>query len=138
MDNYEKFVEENTKLNETYLELFKKDLTEKGLSEKTIKNHMSNAELYINDYLTYYEIIPALQGWKSVGMFFGYWFIRKALWASPANIKSTASSVKKFYKCMLENNLIEASNYEYVDYVIKEQMEYWIEDYLNLYGEKGE
>ena len=138
MDNYEKFVEENTKLNETYLELFKKDLTDKGLSEKTIKNHMSNAELYINDYLTYYEIIPALHGWKSVGMFFGYWFIRKALWASPDNIKSTASSVKKFYKCMLENNLIEASNYEYVDYVIKEQMEYWIEDYLNLYGEKGE
>lgn len=36
--------------NEKYLEIFLTDLEESGLSQKTIRSHMSNAYFYINDY----------------------------------------------------------------------------------------
>jgi hypothetical protein len=42
-----------------------------------------------------------------VGMFFGWFYIRKCLWSTPNNIRTTAASLKKFYKCMCEFGHIE-------------------------------
>lgn len=51
MADYEIKVEENRKRNEKYIKEFEAWLNEKGFVKKTIRKHLSNVELYINDYL---------------------------------------------------------------------------------------
>ena len=47
-EEYERKCAEIRKKNEQYLELFAEDM--KGLSDKTAKNHLANAEFYINEF----------------------------------------------------------------------------------------
>ena len=47
----EEEVKKNYKRNEKFLSEFDKYLVNNKLSDKTIRNHMSNVSLYINDYL---------------------------------------------------------------------------------------
>lgn len=82
----------NEKENMKYLELFKNKLESDGLSNSTIKEHVFN----IRFYLTYYEYIPMENGMSHICEFFSDWFIRKAMWSTPASIKSNISSLKKF------------------------------------------
>ncbi len=56
MENYKLELEQNRKRNEKYMGEFEQWLAEKNLSDKTIRKHLSNIDLYINDYLNYYEI----------------------------------------------------------------------------------
>ena len=59
-------------------------------------------------------------------MFLGYWFIRKAMWASQSSIKENASSLKKFYQCMLEKGFIEQQDLDELKLTIKEEMPEWL------------
>jgi len=43
----------------------------------------------------------------------------------PASIKTTAASLKKFYRCMREGGHIDADDYEEVKWTIKEFMPDW-------------
>lgn len=54
-DAWEKKVEENHKRNEKFIEEFESWLIQKDLAKKTIRKHLNNASLYINDYLNYYD-----------------------------------------------------------------------------------
>ena len=100
MGDYEKYEEDSKKIrkvNERLLNEFETWLKSFGLSEKTINNHVSNIDFYINEYLLYEDATEARNGADAVGMFLGYWFIRKAMWASKSSIKGNATSLKKFY-----------------------------------------
>lgn len=111
------------KTNDKMLKLFKKSLT--GLTEKTISNHLDNADFYINDYLLYRCGYSFEQGITEINEFFGYFFIRKCTWSTPGNIKTTAVSIKKFYKCMMENGKIGNDDYTYLCDTIKAGMKEW-------------
>jgi len=52
-------------------------------------------------------------------MFLGYWFIKKAMWASQASIKSNAASLKKFYAFLLEKGLVEQEDLIELEETIK-------------------
>jgi hypothetical protein len=106
---------------------FQKSLLEKNLAAKTTKEHVQNVDFYINTYLLYEEAIPAKEGAGQITMFLGYWFPRKALWASPSSVKSIAASLKKFYTFMRENGEIEAEDLEEFKEAIKEDMEEWLD-----------
>lgn len=125
-------IEEKVKRNKKFLEEFKSWLKNKGLAEKTINSHVDNAELYIDDYLVYYEGATAEEGVGLVFMFLNDWFIRKCMWSSASSIKSTASSIKKFYQFMCENGYVEKSDYNKLCNEIKENMDTFI-DSLNEY-----
>ena len=132
--DYEKYEKDCTKIreeNETYLALFEKDLIASGLSAKTVGRHVSNASFYINDFLLYDDANPMCEGTKCVHSFFGDFFIRKCMWSTPASIKSTAASLKKFYKCMLQHGYIDKESYDYLCFDIKENMEDWQEECAN-------
>ena len=53
--------------------------------------------------------------------------IRKCMWSTPSTVKTTATSLKKFYKSMAEHGKIEKKDYDYVCHDIKESMAYWQE-----------
>lgn len=128
MFDYEEYEKECDKIRETnneYLVLFEEDLQSAGLAPKTIKKHISNVDFYINEYVLREEPRPMEDGTGMIDMFLGYFFIRKCMWSTPGTIKSTASSIKKFYKCMLDHNRIDKSDYDYLCSEIKENMEQW-------------
>lgn len=130
MDDYEKYEEDCKKIrisNEQLLNEFGDWLKSSGLVEKTINNHVSNIDFYINEFLLYEEATEAKEGVISVNMFLGYWFIKKAMWASRASIKQNATGLKKFYTFMLEKELIDKEELIDLKETIKEGMPEWLE-----------
>jgi site-specific recombinase XerD len=101
-------------------------LSDKGLAEKTIERHVENVEFYINTFLLYSDAVPAKKGASEVWSFFGDWFIRKAIWASPTSIKQIAASLKKFYTFMHEQGHIDTDDLQELKETIKEEMPEWV------------
>ena len=63
---WEKKVEANHKKNEKFIQEFEEWLNPKGFVKKTIRKHINNASLYINDYLNYYDAEKVENGVYSV------------------------------------------------------------------------
>ena len=111
--------------NDKFLKEFRVWLENQGLSEKTISRHIDNASFYINEYLPREGERPMEYGPKLLDSFFRYFFIRKCMWSTPGTIKTTAASLKKFYRCMMERGYISRSDYEFVCSEIREGMDDW-------------
>ena len=126
-DEYEKKCEKLKKENEVYLEWFKQDLEEKGLKPKTIRNHLENMDLYLNEYLQYEDANSMEKGIDMASDFLGYWFIRKCLWSSPDTVRSCSASIKKFYKSMLARGKVSQEDYDMLVFMIKDNLEDWMD-----------
>lgn len=135
-DEYEKLCEQQRDANAKYIDIFEKDLKEAGLKPKTINNHLSNIDLYINEYLLRIEPLEMSKGCGyEIDGFIGNFFIRKCVWSTPATVKSTAASIKKFYKSMLEHGHVDKDSYQKLTGEIKDSMEMWqteCEEYNNF------
>ena len=130
MENYkdlEKKVKENYKRNKKFINEFENWLIEKDLAKKTIKKHINNASLYIDDYLNYYDAETMEDGIYSVNGFLGGWFIEKCLWSSRTSLKETAASIKKFYDCMSEKEYVARDDYKILCREIKDNMDEYLE-----------
>lgn len=131
MDNYKEYEEKmknNQKENKKYIKEFEEWLKKKNLTLKTIKNHVSNTELYIEDFLNYYDASSMEEGCYRIEDFLGDWYIRKCMWSTAGNLKTTATSIKKFYQCMLELGHIDQEHYDELQSTIKDNMDIWIEE----------
>ncbi len=80
--DYEKQCERVRQENANLLDEFAGWLAAKGLSETTARRHRENMDFYLNHFLLYEDAERAEAGVHMAGMFLGYWFIRKAMWAS--------------------------------------------------------
>jgi site-specific recombinase XerD len=108
------------------LDAFDQWLAAKGLSEKTIEQHVRNVEFYINTFLLYSDAVPAKEGTSEVWSFFGDWFIRKTLWASQNSMRQIAVSLKRFYTFMHEQGQIDADDLAGLKDKVKEEMPNWL------------
>ena len=63
--------------------------------------------------------------------YFDWFFIHKCMWSTPAIIKTTAASLKKFYKCMMEKGHITKDAYTNLTDTFKYSMEDWLTDCEN-------
>ena len=126
LDQYEKDCKRIRNNNAVLLEEFANSLGEKNLAENTIKKHCSNVDFFINEYLLYEETKEATEGPEYIGDFLGFWFIRKAMWASPAAIKGNAASLKIFYRFMHNIGKISKESLDELKQTIKEEMPEWI------------
>ena len=125
MDDYAKYEIECQRIrssNEDLLDEFKKWLQDSGLVSKTIKKHIENIDFYINEYLLYEDATNPEDGIDEIGMFLGYWFIKKAMWASAASITSNAASLKKFYTYLHEQGKVSGEDLGFLKERIKEEM----------------
>lgn len=129
MDDYEQYeanCKKIRKFNNKLLHDFEVWLETSKLKEKTIRRHINNVDFYINEFLLYEDAVEAKDGASEIGMFLGYWFIKKAMWASSAQIKSNAGSLKKFYTFLFENEQIDKEELDDLKTRIKEDMPEWI------------
>jgi site-specific recombinase XerD len=135
VDSYEEYEEACRAIRKENAELldgFVSWLQDKGLSEKTIRRHLQNVDLYLDAFLLYDDATPAAEGVDQVGHFLGYWFIRKALWASPNSIRQSAASLKKFYQFMVERGLVDREALDDLKAEIREELPEW-QDALRRY-----
>ena len=129
-DEYEKYEQECERIrteNEKLLEEFAEWLSAKGLASKTIREHCENIDFYVNHFLLYEEALEPPEGVSYADMFLGYWFIRKAMWASKWSIKSNGASLKKFYTFMHEKGKVTKEELDELKRDIKEGMPEWLE-----------
>jgi len=138
MDKFEQEVNKIREDNKTHLSEFEKWLTDKGLVKKTIDNHVSNVDFYINAYLTRYDAEDVTQGCfeGNLNGFLGDFFIHKTAWSSCSQIKSNAASFKKFYAFMLEKGVIKQSDYDELRETIKLDMPEWLTEMKRLEDEE--
>lgn len=123
MENIEKKIKENQTRNKKFIKEFEEWLKEKSLSDKTIKKHISNVDIFINDYLNYYDVETAEEGITSVYSFLSGWFIEKCMWATPYTTKEEAASIKKFYAYMSEKGYVEKEDYKFLCEELKDSMD---------------
>jgi intergrase/recombinase len=114
------------KSNEALLAEFAEWLQASGLSSQTISDHVENVDFYINEYLLYEEPVEPQDGIRAVDNFLGYWFIRKAMWASESSIKSNAASLKKFYTFLHSRGLVSQKDLDDLKRTIKDEMPEWL------------
>ena len=138
---YQVYENECNKIRETnagLLELFEKNLAAQGLSGRTIRRHMSNADIYINDFLLHDDIHPMENGVHMLNGYLGDFFIRKDLSSTPGAIRTAAASIKKFYRCMLEHGKIKKEDYDRLCWEIHDEMELWQEECAAFNACEGE
>lgn len=133
MDDYEIYeaeCEKRKEENHTFLIGFTRYLESKKVSKKTIDKHVNNINFYINDFLLYESPERACEGVNQLNYFLGYWFIRKAMWASPTSIKENITSLKHFYTYM--NRIGQVTEEELLDMKeqIKESKGEWIKSVI--------
>ena len=129
MNDYKKYEQDCKtirKANKGLLGEFETWLKSAGFSQKTIANHLANIDFYINEYLLYEEATEAKDGVMAVNTFLGYWFVKKALWASRSSIRSYAASLKKFYTFMYEKGMIDQEELAELKETLKEGMPEWL------------
>ena len=132
MKDLEKKIEEKKKRNKKFMKEFEEYLKEKNLKDKTIKKHLSNVDLFINDYLNYYDIETPEEGINSVYSFLSGWFIEKCMWATVYTTKETAASIKKFYAYMSEKGYVKKEDYKELCEELKDSMDEILE-YLDAF-----
>jgi site-specific recombinase XerD len=128
-DEYRKYEEACERIREKNKQLlsdFASWLRQKGLAEKTIRQHTQNIDFYINEYLLYEDAQEAAEGVGQAGMFLGYWFIKKAAWSSAASIRSNAASLKKFYDFMQARGLVDEESVRDLRETLREGMPEWL------------
>ena len=127
--DYEKKVKKVEKENNALLEEFRQSMINAGLAESTVNKHLDNANFYINEFLLETEeVYTAAEGCEFIDSFLGDFFIRKCMWSTPSTIKTTASSLKKFYRFMLDKGAIDEEDYAFVCSEIKDNMAEWQEE----------
>ncbi len=129
MTEYEEYERKCSLIREENMELldsFESWIRSKGVSEATAKKHRENIDFYINEFLLYEGPKHASESVDEVGMFLGYWFIRKAMWANEASVKTNATSLKKFYDFMLERGEVDPEAVKDMKERIKEDLPEWV------------
>ena len=117
LEEYEKKCEEIRRTNNEYLKMFEEDMN--GLSAKTIRRHLNNADFFINGYLLLYEPLTMEEGLSRVGSFLDDYFLRKCA-GTEGTRKEMAASIKKFYRCMKDYGKISETSFDILCDDIKE------------------
>lgn len=114
--------------NKPLLDEFRDSLIASGLTPKTVNQHVSNIDFYLNEYLLREEALGIEEGCRHADDFLGYFFIAKCLWSTPRSIKGNIVSLKKFYKLMNDTGRISKGDYQELLEEIAESKDTWLDD----------
>lgn len=115
------------KENQVLLKDFWAWMETQKLGEETIRRHFSNSAFYIQEFLLYEQPLRPQEGSSSIDMYLGSWFIRKGPIATPGTVKTSATSLVKFYSFLVEKGLATPQQLERMRKTIKTEMTLWQE-----------
>ena len=122
-EEFDQVADEVRKNNEYLLEAFKDYLAAENLSEKTIKKYASYVDDYINLYLLYSRIITPVSNEGNLTDYLGYWASGKMIWTSLDGLRKSSTSLRKFYKFLVQVGEITEEQFKQVNESIKEGKE---------------
>ncbi len=126
-DQYEKDCKHIRKENKKLLADFEKELNKSKKSSKTIKKHVMNIDMYLNNFLLYYDAKSAAKGVTEIGDYLGDFFIRKCMWSSPEQTKQNVTSFRKFYAYMNSIGKVTDEELKQMQFEIKTFLPEWVE-----------
>ena len=115
------------KENQVVLREFYDWMKARNKSERTAGMHFDNAAFYIQQFLLYEQPLRPHEGASSIGMYLGYWFIRKGAIATPGTVRTNATSLVQFYSFLVEKAKVPAKNLDQMRKTIKAEMKDWQE-----------
>ena len=116
-----KMEEAQRRRNEAFLAVFREDLAQSGLSAKTIKKHDANVTFFLTEYSvrTYYS--DSMEDSASAVNSFLCWYIPEKYIGNTKNlIKENATSLRKFFKCMVRHGYLSEEIYRKISAEISE------------------
>ena len=131
MDEVDKLLSKQVKDNEKLIIQFEEYLTSQNLSPKTIKKHCNNIDFYLNTYSIREEIVKPAKAIYFLDDYFGYFMPHKTMFGSVSDTKSQITSLKKFYKYLLDINIIPKNDYNDMLENIKVNKQDWFDVYDN-------
>jgi FtsZ-binding cell division protein ZapB len=135
-EEYERACEMIRKENQTLLMEFNAWMEARKLSERTAGMHFSNAAFFIQHFLLYEQPLRPHEGVSSIGMYLGYWFIRKGPIATPGTVKTNATSLVKFYSFLVEKGQVTTEQLDRMRNTIRSEMSHW-QERARRYNEPG-
>ncbi len=124
---FEELEKEKIKENKKYLDIFENEMRKEKLSEKTIKKHLSNIDIYINGYLLFRDILNMEDGVNLTFGFFENFFPNKCIFSTENRCREMMTSLIKFYKVMLDYGYVNKTDYEIMVDEIKVGKKDWVE-----------
>lgn len=113
----------SNKHNNAIIEEFEQLMKTSGLVKKTIRNHIQNIDLFVNDYMHVEEI--EFEDWHEEIDEFFEWAIRKNVISSQLSLRQFVASIKKFYKFLFDSGKIDINTSKKVNSILKEGMPDW-------------
>ncbi len=112
--------------NEALVADFEIYMKNNGLKDKTINKHMNAINCFVYEFMT--EDIRELveDAIVHVDEFLGTWIIRNRMHVSVNSIKENITALKKFYKYLLERDIVNKTTFDLLTKIIKENKEIWI------------
>jgi hypothetical protein len=78
---------------------------------------------YYWDKLSNLDIVDLI---KAINEYFSYWYIRRVIFSNESSMKSSFTTMKKFFKFTAEIGYIDEMVYKLVAEIIKENKEEWL------------
>ncbi len=111
------------KHNDAIIKEFEQSMKTSGLVKKTIRNHIQNVDLFVNDYMLIEEI--EFENWHDEIDEFFEWAIRKNVVISQSSLRQFVSSIRKFYKFLFDTRKIDIKTSKKVNSVLREGVTDW-------------
>ena len=128
-EKFEKLQKEQEKKNDDILFEFGNELLASGLTQKTVNNHTSSLDFFLNYFLLRTDVIAPEDGIAEIDEYFNYFFPRKAMWSSCSSVNATCTALKKFYKFLLAKSMINEADLVELHSLIKDEKPGWLTHY---------
>lgn len=131
---YDVFKKERNRANLTniinfnirYLFSFKEYLISKHTSSTNMNTYIECMNYFLNKYLILEMKFDLFNGIDSLNDFFSFHFVHKYANGTVQRLKDFITSIKNFYKFMFEKGNINKETYEYLQFLLKEEKDNWI------------
>lgn len=105
------------------LDIFCDDI--KDMSEPTIGKHLAALNPFLFMYFRYEGLENVGEGIRHLDGYFHY-FGYKCMWSNEKTVRQTVTALRKFYKCMLEHDVIEQKDYDELLLRCRTRIDRWI------------
>ncbi len=116
------------------LQTFESYLREYNLSDKEIENHLSNIDLFINDYLLRYEVIAFHNGIHTVGEYLTEWLTENFYGVNKKDIEIYIESFIKFYTHNVNGGYLEKDDMIELYQIINDEVRPWLANFTEKKG----
>ena len=97
--------------NESLLREFSDWLENKGISQKTIDKHLVNVRIFLDEYLLIEDVESLEDAVIYVNDYMGRYLIERQSWNCGKNVRESITSLKKFFRAMLELGEVDDISY---------------------------